>query len=365
MPIKFRCPNCRVRLSIARRKAGSKSECPRCFQALIVPADPNISDSSANSRATSKPKRKKKRKSETVKSNVGGVETQQEVSESNRDRLDDQSRQEDNRNDSIQPDSGKPVDQVSRSLVKLAEHHTDRKNAGLDDVDDGYEFDPSHYPAFPAELDQLTDEHNNAIPTGHVDEAPVAKGAMQVSRWIVYVQASLLGVVAATFFMFGLMVGNFTAAPKPTDQMTIAARVSGHIYYQRGEQQYGDEGAVVLLLPADKVPADKLDPEAIAPDTFLALNNPSRELIESIGGAIVRVEADGSFKASIKGPGKFWMLVVSNAQDQRDEDELTKEQIANLGAYVYPVDAVINGRAYQFKEFTVKSTTRELADIVF
>lgn len=37
MPIKFRCPSCRGRLSIARRKAGTEVVCPSCSSPVVVP----------------------------------------------------------------------------------------------------------------------------------------------------------------------------------------------------------------------------------------------------------------------------------------------------------------------------------------
>jgi|GEM_PF-1613330 len=37
MPIQFRCPHCRARLSITRRKAGMTTTCPRCRQEVRVP----------------------------------------------------------------------------------------------------------------------------------------------------------------------------------------------------------------------------------------------------------------------------------------------------------------------------------------
>jgi hypothetical protein len=37
MPIQFRCPQCSVRLSIGRRKAGTRIQCPRCATATTVP----------------------------------------------------------------------------------------------------------------------------------------------------------------------------------------------------------------------------------------------------------------------------------------------------------------------------------------
>jgi phage FluMu protein Com len=39
MPIQFRCFKCEGLLSIARRKAGTVVQCPKCFQQLVVPED--------------------------------------------------------------------------------------------------------------------------------------------------------------------------------------------------------------------------------------------------------------------------------------------------------------------------------------
>jgi hypothetical protein len=40
MPIRFSCPHCGQKLSIAQRKAGSTAGCPRCKQTLTVPEPP-------------------------------------------------------------------------------------------------------------------------------------------------------------------------------------------------------------------------------------------------------------------------------------------------------------------------------------
>jgi hypothetical protein len=37
MPIRFTCPHCRQKLSVAQRKAGTATECPRCHGRLTVP----------------------------------------------------------------------------------------------------------------------------------------------------------------------------------------------------------------------------------------------------------------------------------------------------------------------------------------
>jgi ribosomal protein S27E len=37
MPIRFRCPHCNQRLGIARRKAGTEVQCPKCHAPVLVP----------------------------------------------------------------------------------------------------------------------------------------------------------------------------------------------------------------------------------------------------------------------------------------------------------------------------------------
>lgn len=41
MPIRFRCQHCKQLLGIARRKAGTLVECPRCAGRILVPPEPN------------------------------------------------------------------------------------------------------------------------------------------------------------------------------------------------------------------------------------------------------------------------------------------------------------------------------------
>jgi len=46
MPIQFRCPHCNQLLSIARRKAGSTTNCPTCDGRVIVPRLPSAQSAS-------------------------------------------------------------------------------------------------------------------------------------------------------------------------------------------------------------------------------------------------------------------------------------------------------------------------------
>jgi hypothetical protein len=43
MPIRFACPHCQQRLSVAQQKAGTTAECPRCKRSLTIPQPPEPS----------------------------------------------------------------------------------------------------------------------------------------------------------------------------------------------------------------------------------------------------------------------------------------------------------------------------------
>ncbi len=61
--------------------------------------------------------------------------------------------------------------------------------------------------------------------------------SISVPRWVVYFQGALLGIVAATFFIFGLMVGSITSetSVKP---LVKSCQVNGEVTYSTGGQTH-------------------------------------------------------------------------------------------------------------------------------
>ena len=77
---------------------------------------------------------------------------------------------------------------------------------------------------------------------------------IEVPRWAVYSQAALLGLIATTFFIFGMMVGNLTSNSSAEINQTFDCRVVGSVAYRVDGDLRADEGAVVMLLPQDRKP---------------------------------------------------------------------------------------------------------------
>ena len=66
-------------------------------------------------------------------------------------------------------------------------------------------------------------------------------------RSVVYFQAALLGVIATTFFIFGLMVGSLTSN-NGFEPEIVSCEVSGEIVYEKNGVEYQDSGAVVMMI---------------------------------------------------------------------------------------------------------------------
>ena len=66
-----------------------------------------------------------------------------------------------------------------------------------------------------------------------------------VPRWAIYCQAALLGIIATTFFVFGMMVGSLTSNSTEVNA-TFDCRVVGSVAYRIDGDLKADDGAVIL-----------------------------------------------------------------------------------------------------------------------
>ena len=135
-----------------------------------------------------------------------------------------------------------------------------------------------------------------------------------VPRRVLYAQACLLAVSSVTFFLFGMMVANLTMSPSSSTQsqtggFLLDCRVQGQIL--TGSDQLADVGAVVILLPHNAEPKQRLDPTAIMPDTFVSLDNPAIDKISGLGGAVVQTDDEGRFEILVDPQRQFRMWVLS------------------------------------------------------
>ncbi len=188
---------------------------------------------------------------------------------------------------------------------------------------------------------------------------------IQLPRWVVYVQGALLGIVATTFFVFGLAVGNNTSGGGRLDAQTSSSCVvAGRVYYDQGPERRADYGAVVILLPVDKAPQERPDPGGLRPIEFEPINNPAIEVIRGLGGSVVRADPNGKFETEVKGSKSYWLLVISRNQ-AASTSRIGKQTRSELGAYFFPIEDLLGDRAFQWSKVRISGPSRELRTVTF
>ena len=193
-----------------------------------------------------------------------------------------------------------------------------------------------------------------------------ALGARQVvamPRWVIYCQGALLGVVAATFFIFGLLVGSFTQTQEKR-QVNSECQVRGRVVYTSGGDRLADGGAVVLLLPRDRAPAKRYEGQTLRPASFQALSNPVIESIHASGGAVVRADRQGRFEVYVDSPATYLVLVISRHQTRLAEAVLTKSEMAKISRFFAPVEGLVQNQQYFLEMREFDSKTDDLGTLV-
>lgn len=327
-------------MSIARKKAGKIGTCPKCGEAIRIPLvsqnldEVNKSDSkilAAVETSSTGDSSTKLKGLESLDSNDGDERRQK--------------RFESNEFSSTAPSetahTTKAAAEISDSFVSLA-------NATLDNA--GSHSDSS----------SLSNEKGD-LTSRMADVFQSDQQRISLPRWIVYFQAAMLAVCAATFFVFGMMVGNLTSTK------TVQAesyRINGTVLVSGEGQDQFDEGAVVVLLPADEKPDPRPEGDILNPDEFEPIDNPSIDLIRRMGGDVIRCSRDGEFETELPGRREYFVLVISKSQQRSGNSEVPKKTAAELGRYFLPYDDLLGDHAYSWTRVKLNSD-RNLKEVRF
>ncbi len=184
-----------------------------------------------------------------------------------------------------------------------------------------------------------------------------------VSRLTVFLQGVLLAVTAVVFFVAGMVVGRHSSGPSAGVRPAAPAQLTGRVLYRRQGRTRADEGAVVMLLPADSRPDSKLGVEGLRPgDAPISDLHPSLQAIHAWGGDYARVDRNGRFRLRVHKGGPFFLLVVSAAV-ARGEQRPELEDLAQIGRFFLPAVDLLADRAYQWRRLEVVGE-RDLSTIV-
>jgi hypothetical protein len=183
-------------------------------------------------------------------------------------------------------------------------------------------------------------------------------------RWLVYFQAAMLGIVATTFFLFGLMVGSLTTPSISTQVNTDSQPVRGNVSFKHQGQSYPDAGAVAILMPDSVTDINRFDPTTIRPGSFEPLENPLIEWLRQQGGDVVRTNIRGDFEVFAQ-PGKYQLLVISKSAETIQDAELSRDQVATLSQFFLPVEKLIENKRFDWRSISIASKPTIIPDIEF
>ena len=211
-------------------------------------------------------------------------------------------------------------------------------------------------------------QHNPTnIPANETSSEEISQ-TISVPRWVVYFQAALLGIVATTFFVFGLMVGSLTSGGPTGTVSKFDCQVSGIVQFDTDDSRAPDAGAVVFLLPKNSRPEERSPGNLVSPDGFEPLDNPGIELVNQLGGAVVRADENGRFNVVIDASQSgidYFLLVVSKNVGTNNPQPLTKLQVATIGTFYLPVERVMNDRTIYWSTLKARSENIELPPVTF
>ena len=96
----------------------------------------------------------------------------------------------------------------------------------------------------------------------------------------------------------------------------------------------GDEGAVVIVLPAGKFPGKPLPIAGLRPgDPPPAAGNATSAALAEFGGAAARADASGDFTLFVPAAGSYRILVLSRQATRGHDTPDDPSDIAGLGKY--------------------------------
>lgn len=174
-----------------------------------------------------------------------------------------------------------------------------------------------------------------------------------ISRKLVFLQAALMFLITLLLAWGGYFLGSRRGAPAlelESGEILLSGTV---LYWDDKQQVMPDQGAVVLLLPADRRPDSPLSARVFQPGQRPKPNDPNLLKLEEWNGAVARVDAAGNYRLAIPGPGKYWVLVVSHRARRPREQAVPREVMQRLQTWFTPAGVLIGRSKYLFQQVEI------------
>lgn len=171
-----------------------------------------------------------------------------------------------------------------------------------------------------------------------------------------YYQGFLLGAVALSFFVFGMVVGS-RSEPAVPGAVLQPCTISGEIRFAAagGSGASSDEGARVIVVPQAVRPDQKAAASGLRPgDAEPTEDHVGVALLRSLGGDVASVDDRGRFQCRVPSPGRYYILVISRHAKRPEQAALEGRDLAQIGRYISPAATLLDAQKYTWQELRVR-----------
>jgi len=201
-----------------------------------------------------------------------------------------------------------------------------------------------------SELIYATDDDEIAASAGF--RASLDPHKVAVPRSILYMQGVLLGLVALTSLLIGILVGRGLSGGAPSeDDGPQACLVTGEVALVAASGEASpDSGAVVLIVPRDMRPERQAKMVGLRPqDPPPASDHAGLQTLYGLGGDYARTDAAGRFQLRVPDRGHYFLLAIS-AHAGQDDREQPKATLAQIGRFFELTPKMFEGHAVRWQE---------------
>lgn len=184
-----------------------------------------------------------------------------------------------------------------------------------------------------------------------LSEPAVDMGRVSVPRWVLYAQGALIALVAGAAFAAGYF---WSHPPAPTVEVSPEQRdpvlLHGLVVYrnERGLKM-PDADAVLLVIPREAVPDQKIDGRGLRPrDPPPAARHAGLQAIELLDGAYARADRDGKCSLVLR-PGDYWVLALSRHASRPKGQAVPADDLEVLERYFLKPAELIGQAGYELR----------------
>ena len=296
MPIHFKCPTCKRRLSVGSQKAGKDAQCPNCGATIRIPTKEDAAAMKA----------------------MLGVEG-----------------------------ATPPPPPASADFTQF------RFEEDSPPVPPDVTPDLSVLAQTPA----LPQTPSNRVASEPFDPQYISLSRRVIYFQGALLAAVALGCFLLGYLSGAVGGGGNSNQPGATEQAAIT--VSGRLFYQpKPGQSTPDDGAVLILFPEETSLDEQLAVTGLRPeDPPPAPDLQSIRVIQSLGGVYAKADDSGDYKFALSKPGKYHVLRLSRHAAQAPGDDPAFKDLDALERYFSGAEDLLGSRKYTWSTMEVKQGT--------